>query len=133
MAHPSLYRVDGEVGRFEFQTFDVRDAQARIVFQGLDLLPLRTGKQWYQTFGFKEFAFLHGVADRSFRKTWIAFNLQRRQLKGGTPLMTLRDTAEAEGAAVLAEIERETQRAFIEHGFTVEGQPLVSLASSTSE
>ena len=47
--------------------------------------------------------------------------------------MTLRDTAEAEGAAVLAEIERETQQAFIEHGFIVEGQPLASLASSTSD
>ena len=133
VVHPCRYRVDGEVGRFQFETFDVLDSRARIVFRGLDLLPERTGKQWYQTVGFKEFAFLHGVLDRSYRKTDAAINLQRRQLKGGTPLMTLRDTAEAEGAAVLAEIERETQRAFIEHGFTVEGQPLVSLASSTSD
>lgn len=133
VVHPSRYRVDGEVGRFEFETFDVRDDQARIVFRGLDLLPKRTGKQWYQTVGFKEFALLHGVLDRSYRKTDLAFNLQRRQLKGGTPLTTLRDAAEAEGAAVFAAIERETQQAFIEHGFTGEGQPSVPRAPSTPE
>ncbi len=131
VVHPSRYRVDGEVGRFEFETFDVRDGLARIVFRGLDLLPERTGKQWYQTVGFKEFAILHGVLDRSYRKTGMAFNLQRRQLKGGTPLTTLRDAAEAEGAAVFAAIERETQQAFIEHGFTGEGQPSVSRNPST--
>ena len=121
VVHPSRYQVDGEVGRFVFETFDVRDGQARVVFRGLDLLPKRTGKQWYQTVGFKEFALLHGVLDRSYRKTEVAFNLQRRQIKGGTPLSTLRDAAESEGAAVFAAIERETQQAFIEHGFTSEG------------
>ena len=79
VVHPSRYQVDGEVGRFVFETFDVRDGQARVVFRGLDLLPERTGKQWYQTVGFKEFALLHGVLDRSYRKTEVAFNLQRRR------------------------------------------------------
>ena len=133
VAHPNLYRVDGEIGRFQFQTFDVQNANARIEFQGLDMLPKRTGKQWYQTVGFKEIAIIHGVADRSYRKTEMAINLQRRQLKGGTPLMTLCNAAEAEGAAVFAEIERETQQAFIEHGFTVEGQRLVSADSPTDD
>ena len=133
VVHPSRYRVDGEVGRFDFETFDVRDGQARVVFRGLDLLPERTGKQWYQTVGFKEFALLHGVLDRSYRKTDVAFNLQRRQIKGGTPLSTLRDAAESEGAEVFAAIERETQQAFIEHGFTGDGRPSVFLASSTPD
>ena len=133
VVHPSRYQVDGEVGRFVFETFDVRDGQARVVFRGLDLLPERTGKQWYQTVGFKEFALLHGVLDRSYRKTEVAFNLQRRQIKGGTPLSTLRDAAESEGAEVFAAIERETQQAFIEHGFTGDGRPSVFLASSTPD
>ena len=133
VVHPSRYQVDGEVGRFVFETFDVRDGQARVVFRGLDLLPERTGKQWYQTVGFKEFALLHGVLDRSYRKTDVAFNLQRRQIKGGTPLSTLRDAAESEGAEVFAAIERETQQAFIEHGFTGDGRPSVFLASSTPD
>ena len=133
VVHPSQYRVDGEVGRFEFETFDVHDAQSRIVFRGLDLLPMRTGKQWYQTVGFKEFALVHGVLDRSYRKTNAAINLHRRQLKGGTPLRTLRDAAESEGEAVCAAIKQETNDALIEHGFTGEGQPLVPLASSTPD
>jgi len=133
VVHPSRCQVDGEVGRFDFETFDVRDRQARVVFRGLDLLPERTGKQWYQTVGFKEFALFHGVLDRSYRKTEVAFNLRRRQIKGGTPLSTLCDAAESEGAAVFAAIDRETQQAFIEHAFTAEGRPLVSLASSTPD
>ncbi len=28
-SHRALYRVDGEVGRFEFETFDVRDTHGR--------------------------------------------------------------------------------------------------------
>jgi hypothetical protein len=88
--HCARYRVDGEVGRFEFETFDVRDTLGRIVFHGFDANPIRTGKQWHQTAGFKENAILRGVLDRSYRKTVIAFNIQRRQVKGGTPLNTLR-------------------------------------------
>jgi len=38
---------------------------------------VRTRKQWYQTAGFKENAILHGVLDRSYRKTAVAFNTQR--------------------------------------------------------
>jgi len=75
--HRSAYRVDGEVGRFEFETYDVRDTDGRIAFHGFGALPIRTGKQWYQTAGFKENAILHGVLDRSYRKTAVAFNTQR--------------------------------------------------------
>jgi hypothetical protein len=119
--------VDGEVGRFEFDTFDVRDSLGRIVFHGFDAIPIRTGKQWHQTAGFKENAILRGVLDRSYRKTAIAFNIQRRQVKGGTPLNTLRDAAEAQGVAIMAAIEDETQRTFEEHHATVVGQSVVGI------
>lgn len=123
--HRARYRVDGEVGRFEFETYDVRDTNGRIAFHGFGALPIRTGKQWYQTAGFKENAILHGVLDRSYRKTTVAFNIQRRQVKGGTPLSTLRDAAESQGVAVMAAIEDETQRTFAEHQFTNQGQHIV--------
>lgn len=123
--HRALYRVDGEVGRFEFETFDVRDSGGRIAFHGFDALPIRTGKQWHQTAGFKENAILRGVLDRSYRKTAVAFNIQRRQAKGGTPLNTLRDAAEAQGVAIMAAIEDETQRIFSEHDVTVAGESVV--------
>ena len=123
--HLALYRVDGEVGRFEFETFDVRDTKGRIAFHGFNALPIRTGKQWHQTAGFKENAILRGVSDRSYRKTTVGFNIQRRQVKGGTPLNTLRDAAEAQGVAVMAAIEDETQRTFAEHHVKIEGQTVV--------
>jgi len=125
VSHRALYRVDGEVGRFEFKTFDVRDTNGRIAFHGFDALPIRTGKQWHQTAGFKENAILRGVLDRSYRKTTIAFNIQRRQVKGGTPLNTLRDAAESQGIAIMSAIEDETQRTFAEHHCTIEGQTVI--------
>jgi hypothetical protein len=125
--HHALYRVDGEVGRFEFETFDVRDTNGRIVFHGFDALPIRTGKQWHQTAGFKETAIVRGVLDRSYRKTAVAFNIQRRQVKGGTPLNTLRDAAEAQGVAIMAAMEDETKCTFAEQHVTIEGQTVVGL------
>ena len=127
--HPAPYRVDGEVGRFMFPTFDVRDSKESIVFRGLDVLPIRTGKQCYLTAGFKEHAILRGVLDRSYRKTNIAFNLQRKQIKGGTPLNTLRDAAESQGTAIMDAIEDETKRIFVEHHYTIQGNPLEPIQS----
>ena len=125
VSHRALYRVDGEVGRFEFKTFNVRDSKGRIAFHGFDALPIRTGKQWHQTAGFKENAILRGALDRSYRKTTVAFNIQRRQVKGGTPLNTLRDAAESQGVAIMAAIEDETRRTFAEHEFTIQGHSKV--------
>jgi len=61
------------------ETYNVRDIKGQITFHGFDALPIRTGKQWYQTAGFKENTILHGVLDHRYRKTVIAFNIQRRQ------------------------------------------------------
>jgi hypothetical protein len=133
VTHPNPYLVDGEVGRFQFETYDVRDERGRIVVRALDWLPRRTGKQWYQTIGFKEQALIYGALDRSYRKTDVALNVQRRQLEGGTPLRTLRDMAVTQGSAVLAAIEREAGQALAEHGFGDDGQPKPQPDSSTIE
>jgi len=133
VCHRARYRVDGEVGRFEFETYDVLDTDGRIAFHGFNTLPIRTGKQWYQTAGFKKNAILHGALDRSYRKTAVAFNIQRRQVKGGTPLSTLRDAAESQGVAVIAAIEDETQRTFAEHRFTNQGQHIVPIEPSSPD
>jgi hypothetical protein len=50
-------------------------------------------------------------------------NRWRRQLAGGTPLNTLGDGAEAEGAAVLSFLERKGQQGFEQHGFSAAGEP----------
>jgi hypothetical protein len=60
---------------------------------------------------------------RSYRQTVRGLNRWRRQLVGGTPLNTLRDGAEAEGAAVLSFLERKGQQVFEQHGFSAVGEP----------
>lgn len=129
-AHANEYLVDGEVGRFTFKTFDLLDRNDREVFCSYSLLPKRTGKQWYQTSGFKETAIFYGVLDRSYRKTDVAINRLRQQPDGGTPLRTLRDLTVSEGEAILRSLEQETLAAFETHGFGEDGR---QLAQSTNK
>ena len=67
------------------------------------------------------------MLDRSYRKTALAFNIQRRQVKGGTPLNTLRDSAEAQGVAIMAAIEDETKCIYAEQQVKIEGQTVLGL------
>ena len=60
---------------------------------------------------------------RSYRQRVRGLNRWRRQLAGGTPLNTLGDGAEAEGAAVLSFLERKGQQGFEQHGFSAAGEP----------
>jgi hypothetical protein len=60
---------------------------------------------------------------RSHRQRVRGLNRWRRQLAGGTPLNTLGDGAEAEGAAVLSFLERKGQQGFEQHGFSAAGEP----------
>ena len=83
------YRVEGEVGRFTFALFDVIDTEERPVFESRCLLPLRQGRQWYQTWGFKELALLHGAAQRSYRQTMEGLNRWRRQPDGSWPATSI--------------------------------------------
>jgi len=126
--HPADYRVDGEVGRFRFGTFDLRKPNGKVVFLGTSLLPRLKGREWYETSGFKELALVTGAVQRSYRKTADDVNRRRRQQEGGTPLNTLRDTAESEGTAVLKCLETETTRLLKEHSFGEDGVPLPNAA-----
>lgn len=121
--HDHEYCVDGEIGRFKFDVYDVK-IDNRVVFEGNHLFPSRTGKQWYQTCGFKEIALLNGVTERSYRQTTKGLNRSRRFDIGGTPLTTLQDRAEAEGIKIIDFIEKKSERILEENGFTEEGIPL---------
>ena len=121
--HPSLYQVDGEVGRFTFKTYDVEGEDEKPRFAGIELFPPRHGRQWYQTSGFKEIALLCGAAQRSYRQTTQGFNRSRHQESGGTPLNTLRDGARAEGLKVIDFMTTKSQRGLQEHGFDPRGVP----------
>jgi len=95
------YRVDGEAGRFTFETHSViADGQvayntARDVFCSLN------GMEYYKTVGFKELAFIYGDTEESFRKTGKLINRIRYQTVEGTPFRTLRDNTEKEGNEVI--------------------------------
>ena len=121
--HKSDYRVDGEIGRFEFGLFNVEADDQKKVFEGTSLFPARKGKQWYQTCGFKEIALLNGVAQRSYRQTMAGFNRCRRQLENGTPLNTLRDSAEVEGSKVINFLEKKSEGILKENEFSTDGVP----------
>ena len=121
--HPSLYQVDGEVGRFTFKIYDVEGEDEKPRFEGIELFPPRHGRQWYQTSGFKEIALLCGAAQRSYRQTTQVFNRSRHQESGGTPLNTLRDGARAEGLKVIDFMIQKSQRVLKEHGFDPRGVP----------
>jgi len=122
--HAADYRVDGEVGRFRFGTFDVENGDGQVLFSGTSLFPACQGRQWYLTWGFKELALLTGATQCSYRKTADSLNRHRRQPMGGTPINTLRDETEAEGTAVLAFLDKESGRILKSHGFSAEGTPL---------
>lgn len=87
------------------------------------MFPVRKGRQWYPTCGFKEVALIYGAAQRSYRQTIQVFNHSRHQEKGGTPLNTLRDVTEAEGLKVLDFLTRKTNNILEKHGFTAQGVP----------
>jgi hypothetical protein len=128
--HKSDYHVDGEVGRFQFGLFDVVGPDGERAFAGSKLWPMRKGKEWYQTAGFKELALMMGAVQRSYRKTTNYFNRSRRQEVGGTALNTLRDGAERQGAKVIQFLERKSDEVlrashFQEDGTFEEGCPVV--------
>lgn len=87
------------------------------------MFPVRKGRQWYPTCGFKEVAMIYGAAQRSYRQTIQVFNHSRRQEIGGTPLNTLRDVTESEGLKVLNFLTRKTENIFKKQGFNAEGVP----------
>lgn len=121
--HTSRYKVDGEIGRFSFKTYDVKSGDKRTLFAGIDQFPIHKGRQWYPTCGFKEVVLILGAAQRSYRQTIKVFNRSCRQETDGTPLNTLCDVTQAEGLKVLDFLTRKTESVLKKHGFNSSGAP----------
>ncbi len=91
--------MEGEVGRFEFLMYDVRDIreiEGEVISKHRESFPLLPGKKWYRTRGFKELAYVHGSPHQSYRKTSRWLNRVRHQ-PGATSARTLQDNTESEG------------------------------------
>ncbi len=112
------YRVDGEVGRFTFETYRVKGKDG---YDSGKLNPVLKGKEWHRTQGFKEIAYAHGTVEDSYRKTRELINRVRRQ-EAGTPSRTLKDNSEAEGKAVMKCLEQKADAILKEKGFSQEGK-----------
>jgi hypothetical protein len=109
------YRVDGEVGRFTFEVYQIPGVES-------SLYPELKGQEWLRTAGFKEIAYVYGTVRDSYRQTGQLINRMRHQ-EGGTPSRTLHDSSEREGQAVQEHLAQKAQEILAEKGFDQEGQP----------
>ncbi len=85
----SGYRVEGEIGRFEFALYELIDQSKGVVCRGADYFPKRQGREWHKTEGFREEALCLEASQRSYRTNTAHLNRYRRQVQGGTPMRTL--------------------------------------------
>jgi hypothetical protein len=118
-----VYQVEGEVGRFRFALYEARDAAGEVLCRGDDWFPKRQPREWHKTEGFREEALCLEASRRSYRDNRAHLNRYRRQWQGGTPVTTLQDNAQKEGARVLDFLERHSQRILAAHEFEGQGQP----------
>jgi hypothetical protein len=109
--NPTPYRVDGEVGRYSFDTYRVEGDAGVVSFDTAEQVftPLH-GKQRYLTRGFKELAFAYGVVEGSYRKTAAWLNRVRHQADA-TPARTLQEVSEAEGGRARQALEARSEAA----------------------
>jgi hypothetical protein len=136
MVHEMPYRVDGEVGRFEFSTHGIGKAGVQKLRYSTArwFFPPLQARQWYQTRGFKEVALVHGVVEGSYRKTSALINRVRHQ-PDATPARRLCDTSEVEGQRILSYMAHRADQILDWHEFTREGKPselMVHLSGSQS-
>lgn len=125
------YRVDGEVGRFEFETHRVTQ-DGEVVVDSRDLFAGLTGQEWYRTVGYKETAFVHGTINGSFRKTTAWFNRVRYQPEG-TPCRTLSHNSEQEGERILEHLTQKAEQVFTAHQFALNQPPAEKRAHYQSQ
>lgn len=118
--HP--YDVEGEVGRFQFQTHRVEKDEEVIFNSEKSVFPKKNGKEKYKTSGYKEIALIYGVVKNSYRKTALLLNRIRYQ-EEATPMRTLQDNTEREGGKLLEFIEQKTKDIFNKNNFSEEGVP----------
>ena len=111
------------MGRFEFTLYEAVDSTGEVCRLGREYFPSRRPREWYKTDGFREEAICLEATGRSYRQTSAHLNRFRRQWRGGTPVMTLQDSARKEGAQVLDFLERQSQAVFKAQGFDEQGQP----------
>jgi hypothetical protein len=114
-ANSTAYRVDGEIGRFRFPTYRLEQEGAVVFDSGCELFPALSGEQWYLTRGFKQIAIFYGAVKRPYRETTEVINRLRR-VSEATPMRSLREQSEREGAKLQAHIQQKSAAILTAHG-----------------
>lgn len=123
--NPRVYKVDGEVGRFEFQTHsvvDVGDDESVLFDTSVSLFTPLRGKEFYRTVGFKEIAYIFGGTEKSFRRVANGINRFRHQEAGGTPPRTLHENTVKEGAHIIDYLDKTSKCVLERNDFSSDGQ-----------
>ena len=115
------------MGRFGFALYEARDPAGEVICRGASYFPRRQPREWHKTEGFREEALCLEASRRSYRDNTAHLNRYRRQWQDGTPVTTLQDNAQKEGARVLDFLACYSQRVLAEHGFTGDGQPTAAV------
>jgi len=105
------YRVEGEVGRIEFESYRVKEVDR------VEIFPPLTGQQWYRTAGFKELGYGQGSIKGSYRHTTKWLNRFRHQGEGGTPSRSLHHSSEQEGQALVSHLDELARQVLAKHQF----------------
>lgn len=116
------FAVDGEVGRFSFQTHRIENDGKIIYNTAESVFPPQRARENYKTSGFKEISIIYGTTKESYRETTALINRMRHQ-EGATPMRTLQDNTEKEGEKLLDFLEKKTKAIFDKNNFTEEGIP----------
>jgi len=114
--------VDGEVGRFVFETHGLSNGD-RIKRNTADELftPLKA-REFYKTTGFKDISMIYGDVEKSYRKTTKLINRIRHQENGGTPSRTLHENTEKEGSDLLDHIMKKSKSILTENEMRQDGK-----------
>jgi hypothetical protein len=116
------YRVDGEVGRFEFVTHWIEQPGGCVYNTAHEVFSPLGSTERYLTQGFKELSMITEAAEKSYRKTTGTLTRFRHQEADGTPMRTLRDQTEREGARLHQAIERQVDRLLEAHHIPRSGE-----------
>ncbi len=118
----TLYQVDGEAGRFSFETYSVKKGEDVIYNTVGSVFAGQNGKERYKTSGYKEISIIYGAVENSYRDTASLINRIRHQ-EEATPVRTVADNTEREGKKLIDFIERKTNALLAANAFTKEGKP----------
>jgi len=122
VAHPTLYRVDGEVGRITFRTYDVKNDKGTVWSGSKEFFPAQGPREYYRTAGMSELL-LNMASEMSYGSATALLNRVRHVNHDLTPVRTAAAIVEREGVAVQAQIEQWATGTLKAHDFSEDGRP----------